>query len=70
MVPRPEGVIDQEDDWEEMSQLEGLGQGEGAVTFVSFHHVLCSSTTFMVFAAFGAGWRGTGCGYLSIEAEV
>jgi hypothetical protein len=27
LVPRPEGVIDEEDDWEEMTQLEGLGQG-------------------------------------------
>lgn len=28
MVPRPEGLIDEEDDWEELQQLQGLGQGE------------------------------------------
>jgi hypothetical protein len=27
MVPRPKGLVDEEDDWEEMAQLEGLGQG-------------------------------------------
>ncbi|WIA17434.1 hypothetical protein OEZ85_014284 [Tetradesmus obliquus] len=26
MVPRPEGLIDEEDDWEELQQLQGLGQ--------------------------------------------
>jgi hypothetical protein len=40
MVPRPEGVIDEEDDWEEMAQLEGLGQGGWCYTFhVTF--VIC-----------------------------
>jgi hypothetical protein len=34
-VPRPEGVIDEEDDWEEMAQLEGLGQGGRAYICVS-----------------------------------
>jgi hypothetical protein len=40
MAPRPEGVIDEEDDWEEMTQLEGLGQGgrcfNQSLAFTSF----------------------------------
>jgi hypothetical protein len=28
LVPRPEGLIDEEDDWEELDQLQGLGQGK------------------------------------------
>jgi hypothetical protein len=36
LVPRPEGLIDEEDDWEELQQLEGLGQGELCVNTVAF----------------------------------
>jgi hypothetical protein len=35
LVPWPEGLIDEEDDWEELQQLEGLGQGEPAVICVT-----------------------------------
>jgi hypothetical protein len=36
----PEGLTDEEDDWWELQQLEGLGQG-GALSLVLFFVLLC-----------------------------
>jgi hypothetical protein len=55
LVPRPEGVIDEEDDWEEMTQLEGLGQGGGCSNYLCYHVLL------LAFAALNRNHHGVCC---------